>query len=231
MTSATERNTATSTAANGSPQGQQLQEAATGLMDQAARTADAQASTTMTQVGDTLQKVATHIRMAGDELRSDQPQVAGFISTAAEKVDGAATYLRDHDASEALDSVQRFARSQPALVIGAGLAAGLIIGRVLRGGAETAAERGSEMGYRGRYGGTYDSARGYRASSYGTSGYGESRYGSTGYGSADYGSSASGASDYGTSGGATTARSTDDMLRDSATGDAVRDEAPTARSR
>lgn len=205
MTSATERNTATSTAANGSPQGQQLQEAATGLMDQAARTADAQASTTMTQVGDTLQKVATHIRMAGDELRSDQPQVAGFISTAAEKVDGAATYLRDHDASEALDSVQRFARSQPALVIGAGLAAGLIIGRVLRGGAETAADGGSQMGDRRGYGGTYESTRtqrGYRASSYGTSGAGASAYGST-----------------------------DDMLRDSATGDAVRDEAPTARSR
>ena len=138
MTTAIERHPARSGGTNGSPKGQELQEAATGLMEQAARTADAQASTTMTRVGETLETLATHIREAGQELRADQPQVAGLIDTAAERVDGAAAYLRDRDASEALQNLQRIARSQPALVIGAGLAAGLIAGRILRGGAETA---------------------------------------------------------------------------------------------
>jgi hypothetical protein len=104
MTTAIERGATTSGASNGSPQGQQLQEAATGLMEQAARTADAQASTTMTRVGETLETIAGHIREAGQELRADQPQIAGLIETAAERVDSAATYLRDSDASEAIDS-------------------------------------------------------------------------------------------------------------------------------
>ena len=207
MTSAMERTTATSGGVNGSPQGQQLQEAATGLMEQAARTADAQASTTMTQVGDTLQKVATHIRQAGEELRGEQPQVAGFIDAAAERVDDAATYLRERDASEALENVQRFARNQPALVIGAGLAAGLVIGRILRGGAEAAGGGKSEQGYRDQYRGAYASSGSRK------SGYSSSAYGATGYGASTYDTTVD-----------------NDLLSDSATGDAVRDEATTARS-
>ncbi|MBA2315316.1 MAG: hypothetical protein H0V87_08005, partial [Chloroflexi bacterium] len=42
----------------GAPQGDRLQEAASGLKDQATRTAEAQASTTMTKAGDTLGQVA-----------------------------------------------------------------------------------------------------------------------------------------------------------------------------
>jgi hypothetical protein len=160
MTTGMERDTVTSGGANGSPQGQQLQEAATGLVEQAARTADAQASTTMTRVGETLETVAGHIREAGQELRPEQPQIAGLIETAAERVEEAATYLRDRDASEALANVQRIARSQPALVIGGGLAAGLIVGRILRGGAETATAGNAGSGsfgeaYSGTARGTY----------------------------------------------------------------------------
>jgi ElaB/YqjD/DUF883 family membrane-anchored ribosome-binding protein len=190
-----ERDTATSGGVNGSPQGQQLQEAASGLIEQATRTADAQASTTMTRVGETLETVANHIREAGEELRDSQPQVAGLIDTAAERVTSAATYLRERDASEAIENIQRMARNQPALVIGGGLAAGLIIGRLLRGGAETA---GETMGNRGPTG-----TGGYRS--------------------------------YGATTVAGTVAVEDDllddpMLSDSATGDAVRDEAPTVRS-
>ena len=196
MTSAMERAT-TSGGANGSPQGQQLQDAATGLVQQAARTAAAQASTTMTRVGETLETVAEHIRQAGQDLQAEQPQVAGMIDTAAERVEGAAAYLRDHDASEALENVQRIARNQPALVIGGGLAAGLIIGRILRGGAETAAS----------------DARMTQGGSIGSTG---STYGSTG-------------STY-AGGGSSSTIDDDLLLSDSATGDAVRDEAPTVRT-
>jgi hypothetical protein len=106
-----ERDPAMSGGANGSPQGRELQQAATGLMEQAARTADAQASTTMTRVGETLETVAGHIREAGQELRAEQPQIAGLIDSAADRVQGAASYLRDRDASEALENVQRIART------------------------------------------------------------------------------------------------------------------------
>lgn len=215
MTSAIDRDTPTSVGANGAASGQDLQTAASGLMQQAARTADAQASTTMTTAGDALRTVANHIRQAGEELRSEQPQVAGFIDTAAERVEGAATYLRERDASDAFDNLQSLARRQPALVIGAGVAAGLVIGRLLRGGAETAASGSSAMGY-DRQGGTgYGSTSGYGAERYGAQAYGGSGYGATGY----------------VAGTSSIGQELDDQsLSDSATGDGVRDEAPTARS-
>jgi ElaB/YqjD/DUF883 family membrane-anchored ribosome-binding protein len=206
MTSAMERDTATSGGVNGSPQGQQLQDAASGLIEQATRTADAQASTTMTRVGETLETLAGHIRQAGEELRESQPQVAGLVDTAAERVTSAATYLRDRDASEAIENIQRMARNQPALVIGGGLAAGLIIGRLLRGGAEA----GAAMSDRGPTGtGAYPA------------------YGSTpGYGSTPaYGSTTVA----GTVAFEDDALDDDEMMSDSATGDGVRDEAPTVR--
>jgi ElaB/YqjD/DUF883 family membrane-anchored ribosome-binding protein len=206
-----ERDLATSGGANGSPQGQQLQEAASGLMEQAARTADAQASTTMTRVGETLQTVASHIRQAGQELESSQPQVAGFIDTAAEQVEHAATYLRDRDASEALDNVQRIARNQPALVIGGGLAVGLIIGRLLRGGAETAS-----IGH-----GDSSSGSGLRGTRY--EAYGDAAMDSP------VGLSGTGPTTAGTVVIDATVVDDDELLSDSATGDAVRDEAPTVR--
>jgi hypothetical protein len=143
----------TATGANGAPQ-TQLQETATGLIDQATRTAEAQASTTMTRVGETLQGVATAIRDSSMELRESQPDVANLIGTAAERVEQAGVYLRDHGAADVVEQVQQAARRQPAMVIGGGLVAGLVLGRLLRSGTAAVAEpQGS-----GRYGWQDDDA-------------------------------------------------------------------------
>lgn len=153
MTSAMGRDVVPSRAGNGAPgQTDQLQEAASGLLNQAARTADAQASTTMTRVGETLTQVAQAINDAAGGMRESQPQIAGFAETAATKVDETATYLREHDASEVLDAVQQAARRQPALVVGGGLVLGLLVGRFLRTGATAtqAASRPGAGSYRGR---------------------------------------------------------------------------------
>jgi hypothetical protein len=270
MTSAMERDAAMG-GANGAPrQGDQLQAAATGLIDQAARTAEAQASTTMTKVGETLASVADAIRDAGQGLREQQPEIAGLTDTAAERVQAAATYLRDHDAGEALENVQRAARSNPALVIGGGLALGLVLGRLLRGGASAVQEQqGGQYGARGygAYGAGGYGGREYGAGGYGAGSYGEGSYGSTagGYGGGTgYGGGAGGGTGYdagyGGAGAAATgatvisttqvipdsdvgseltatdlaadaAYDDDDLLDDTATGDATRDEAPTAEGR
>jgi hypothetical protein len=158
-------------------QGEQLKHAVTGLADQATRTAEARASTTMTKAGEALHEVAGAIRRAGDDLRADQPEVAGFVDTAATTVEDAASYLREHDAGEAVAGIQDFARNQPALVIGGGLALGLLLGRFLRSGAAAADGRqrfepqaSGAMGDRGA------SAR-FAAGRHGSGGYGTS-YGS-----------------------------------------------------
>lgn len=147
MTSSIGRESTSWSAGNGASieSGGQLQQAATGLIDQAARTADAQASTRMTMVGDTIDGIARAIDDASQNLREQQPELADLTSTAATKLQEAATYLRDHSASEALDGVQQYARRQPALVVGGGLLAGLLLGRFLRTGASVAQ---SSMGQR-----------------------------------------------------------------------------------
>jgi hypothetical protein len=166
---------------NGMPQpGQQLQQAASGLIDQATRTAEAQASTTMTRAGDALESVARAIRTVSEDLRENQPQIAGFADTAAEQVDSAATYLRERQAGEALQNIQEMARRQPVVVVGGGLMLGLLVGRLLRSGAsEMQSDRSggwrqgshgatgyagaSEAGYGTRYGAGYDGGTGYAA--------------------------------------------------------------------
>jgi ElaB/YqjD/DUF883 family membrane-anchored ribosome-binding protein len=191
MTSGMEGAGTTGAGYNGSPRpGEQIQDAASGLVNQAARTAEAQASTTMTKAGETLQQVSQAIRDAGENLRESQPQVAGLVDTAATRLDDAATYLRDHDAGEAVANVQEMARRQPAIVIGGGLAIGLLVGRLLRSGASGSGGTGTDQwrqgygdagttGFRGqrgtgsRYGGSYavDINPGYADSDFGASTY------------------------------------------------------------
>jgi hypothetical protein len=251
MTSAMERDPDAFGGANGAPrQGEQLQAAASGLMDQATRTAEARGSTTMTQVGETLDSVAAAIRSAGDSMREQQPEIAGLVETAAERVQSAGTYLRDHGPREALQTVQQAARSQPALVVGGGLIAGLLVGRLLRGGASAIEPSGSH----GRYGSGYDPGTypdggfpvggssvggGYGA------GYGADvstaagGYGTVGGYGTDPGYGITGGGAVGTDVGSTDAMtgrisiddvlSDGDLMDDSVTGDGVRDEAPSAR--
>jgi hypothetical protein len=57
-----------------------------------------------------------------------------MADTAAQRVQEASTYLREHEAREVIDSVQDYARRQPAMVIAGGLALGLLAGRFLRSG-------------------------------------------------------------------------------------------------
>jgi ElaB/YqjD/DUF883 family membrane-anchored ribosome-binding protein len=132
--------------------GDRLQEAATGLADQAARTAEAQASSVMTKTGETLGQVARAIRDAGNGLREERPEIAGFTDTAAQRVEEASTYLRDHDAREVIDATQDYARRQPVVIVAGALALGLLAGRFLRSGQQP------QMGSDGNWAGTTSSA-------------------------------------------------------------------------
>lgn len=168
----------------GSAGSERIQDTATGLADQAGRTAQAQANRTLNQAGDTLSQVARAVRDAGEGLREQRPEIAGIADTAAERVDRAATYLREHEPQELIDSATDFARRQPALVIGGALVAGLVLGRVLRSGTEAAIEGGTTgLGSHGRHriaAGRFETgADVYRGSSLGQTGYGDTGYGDT----------------------------------------------------
>jgi ElaB/YqjD/DUF883 family membrane-anchored ribosome-binding protein len=176
---------------------ERIQDSATGLIDQAGRTAQAQANHTLNQAGDALSQVARAVRDAGDGLREQRPEIAGIADTAAERVDQAATYLRQHEPQELIDSATDFARRQPALVIGGALVAGLVLGRLLRSGTEAAIEGGTagsgSLGPRRFAAGQFDdtSADAYSRSPRARAGYGTD-YGETGYGNTGYRNAARG---------------------------------------
>lgn len=131
-TDATQRSTSPSTTSSPA----RLQEAASDIADSAGQAAQNQASVAMQRTGETLQQVAEAIRDTGNQLRGDRPEIAGVADTAAQRIDQLASYVREHDARDLIDEAERFARRQPAVVIGGGLALGLIVGRLLRSGAE-----------------------------------------------------------------------------------------------
>ncbi len=130
-----------------------LQEAAGEIADSAGSAAETQASAAMQRTGQALHEVAGAIRGAGNQLRSDRPEIAGVAATAADRVDQLASYVGDHDARDVLDDAEQLARRQPVVVIGAGLALGLVVGRLLRSGAEPMAPgNGSQTVRRGTTG-------------------------------------------------------------------------------
>lgn len=135
---------------------ERLQQAASGIMDQAGRTAERQASMTMSRAGEALDQVARAVRESGSQLREQRPEFADVADMAAQRVEGVSTFLREHDAREVLDEAERFARRQPALVIGGGLVLGLLAGRLLRSGAEpqTSMDQANWSGGAGTYRGS-----------------------------------------------------------------------------
>ena len=167
-----------------------LKDAAGGVASEAGRVAETRASETMTKVGDTLDQVAQAVREAGSGMREQQPQIAGFADTAAEQVERASQYLREHDAREALDTAQDFARRQPIAVVAGGLVLGLAVGRLLRtaGSGGRGGQGSSQFRSYGLSGSSYDrNAGSYGGGTYGATS-GDRRYGGATEGTWDTGS-------------------------------------------
>jgi ElaB/YqjD/DUF883 family membrane-anchored ribosome-binding protein len=144
---------------------QRLADAAGDIAQQATSAAEQRASSTMTQVGDTLEHLARAVHGASDEIRAEQPQLAGFGDTAADQVERAAQYLREHDAREVIDGAQDFARRQPVVVVGAGLALGLLVGRALKSaGGSARSQYGGGDAWRGAS--RFGAPASYRAGGY-----------------------------------------------------------------
>ena len=122
--------------ASSSSSPEKLQEAASGVVQSAGQAAETQASRAMDRAGDALEQVARALRDTSNSLRQERPEIAGIAETGAQRVDEVGLYLRQHDIREVVEEAERFARRQPALVLGGGLAVGLILGRILRSGAE-----------------------------------------------------------------------------------------------
>ena len=109
-----------------------------GLVERVRERATAQLENQKGRATDGMGSVAQAVRQSTRQLRDQQHDtIAQYVEKAADQLDRFSTRLREKNISELVDDVQRFARQQPALFIGAAFAAGLCGARFLKSSSET----------------------------------------------------------------------------------------------
>jgi len=154
----------------------QAKEQAGQVVDQAKQQATSQLSSQKDRAVDSLGTVADALRQSGKHLReNDQQGFAQYADKAAERVEQFSDQLRGKDVQEIVRDVERYARQQPALVLGGAFVLGLLGARFLKSTAQREGDGGSgEYRSRGNQSGGYQP--GYYSGAYGN------RYGSGEYG-------------------------------------------------
>jgi hypothetical protein len=115
---------------------------------------------------DGLGQLADTVRRVSGDLETQQPMIAGVVTTAAEQTERLAGYLRQTDAREIVDTVQDVARRQPLLFVGGAFVLGLAASRFIKaaagGNQQTSGgyQQMSGSGY-GGYTGTSSDLRSY----------------------------------------------------------------------
>ncbi|WP_119302599.1 hypothetical protein [Dongia deserti] len=98
------------------------------LKDSAAQTADQQKETGARQ----LSGIAGAVHAAADQLQDQLPRAATYIHDAAERIDHAASDLRDRNLSEIADSMRRLGQERPLALFGGAVLAGFVMTRFLK---------------------------------------------------------------------------------------------------
>lgn len=105
----------------------------TGMVDRVRETAAAQLTTQKTRATEALGSVAAALRQSSQPLRdNNQATLADYAGKAADQLEQLSTRFRQRDLTELMDDVNRFARRQPALFVGAAFAAGALAARFLK---------------------------------------------------------------------------------------------------
>jgi len=100
------------------------------LKDNAAQIADQQKQTGARQ----LSGVAGAVHAAADQLEDQLPGAATYIHDAAERIDRAATDLRNRNLSDIADSIRHLGQERPLALFGGALLAGFVVTRFLKSG-------------------------------------------------------------------------------------------------
>lgn len=106
-----------------------------GLMHSLQQQASSALSSQKVRAADSMKTVIDAVRQTGESLREKNGTIAGYADSAASQLERFSTQLRDRDVSELMDEVSAFARRQPALFIGGGVALGLVAARFLKSSA------------------------------------------------------------------------------------------------
>ena len=109
---------------------QSLKESATQFKESAAQLAEQQKKTGVRQ----LSGIAGAVHAAADQLEQQLPGAANYILDAAERIDHAASDLRNRNLSDIADGVRRLGQERPLALFGGAVLAGFVLTRFLKSG-------------------------------------------------------------------------------------------------
>jgi len=84
---------------------------------------------------DQISGVGHAVHGAADELGQELPQVAGYIHSAADKLESASAALRERSVEDLMSDFNSFARRQPAAAFAGSVLAGFALSRLLKSSA------------------------------------------------------------------------------------------------
>jgi hypothetical protein len=142
--------------------GSTLKQEAKGLTGSLKEGLSAQARAQKDNVADRIGSIAERVHQTAEDLRDREGWLAGLMDRGAQELDGIADDIRRSDMSTLMDSVEVFARRQPALFMGASVALGFALSRVARSGAEPRYGSYEDRSPYGRRDQGYGGAEGYR---------------------------------------------------------------------
>src|SRR5687767_5218688 len=104
-----------------------------GMVNRVRHAAKAQLTTQKTRATEALGSVAAALRQSSQPLRdNNQGMLADYAGKAADQLEQFSARVRERDLTGLMDDVNRFARRQPALFVGAAFAAGVLAARFLK---------------------------------------------------------------------------------------------------
>jgi len=109
-----------------------VKHAAGAAATQAKQIAESKFDTGRDLAAEHLDSVASALRKAGDELRSNDSPVTDYVHKAASGVDRLSYYLQTRTLSHMIGDLERFSRREPAMFLGGAFVAGLLGGRLLK---------------------------------------------------------------------------------------------------
>lgn len=86
------------------------------------------------QIADTLEEAAEAVKHSGEQLEGHQDWIAGLVENGAEELKSLAASVRDKNFDGLLTHFEDLARRQPAVFVGAAMAAGFALVRLGKAG-------------------------------------------------------------------------------------------------
>ena len=86
------------------------------------------------RVAERLDHVARALRTTGENLRGDEDDadLSQYAEAVGDRVESVARYLKEHEAMDLAEGIERIARRQPLLFLGGAFVAGLALGRFFK---------------------------------------------------------------------------------------------------